>query len=263
MASGAANTKWAAMLARWAIPDELVAGAPEPPYFFDPTVFTAAAEAALARDHDTISDAVARQVLDPGGTVLDVGAGAGTASLRLHPARVVAIDLSGKLLAALRSLAAATGIDAVTIEGRWPDVAPRAPVARVVVCHHVAYNVADLAGFADALSRHASRRVVLELTAVHPMTWMAPYWEAMHGVTQPDRPTADDAVAVLSELGLEIRMQRWRRDIEMIGESGDDGVRRIARRLCLPAARLPELRELLAAVPPPRHREVVTLWWNR
>jgi hypothetical protein len=126
----------------------------------------------------------------------------------------------------------------------------------------VFYNVADLAAFAVALTDHARHRVVAELTAVHPMAWMAPYWKALQGLEQPDRPVAHDAVAVLEELGLRVRQRRWERRYEMIGESGDQSLLRIARRLCLPASRHEELRQLLAAVPPPDKRDVVTLWWG-
>jgi hypothetical protein len=125
----------------------------------------------------------------------------------------------------------------------------------------VVYNVPDLAAFASALGEHACRRVVIELTAVQPMAWMAPYWKALHGIDQPDRPLAKDAVAAVQELGFTLRQERWQRHYQMLGESGDQPLLPIARRLCLPTARHDELREALAAVPPPTDREVVTLWW--
>lgn len=130
-----------------------------------------------------------------------------------------------------------------------------------MVCHHVAFNAFDLAAFATALTLHARARVVLELTTVHPMTWMAPYWEAIHGLSQPDRPTVDDAVAVLTVLGLDVPQHRWRRTIGMIGENDADQLARIARRLCLPASRHDELRRVRAANSRPSSREVTTLWW--
>jgi hypothetical protein len=95
-----ANLRWAAMLGGWAIPDELVAAAPESPYFFDPEVFIEIADTALERREDTASEAVAREALPPSGTVLDVGVGAGAASLPLNPGRVVGVDPSRELLAA-------------------------------------------------------------------------------------------------------------------------------------------------------------------
>jgi SAM-dependent methyltransferase len=259
----AADRRWAAMLRRWAIPEHLVAAAPETPYFFSPAVFTAAADAALDRGDDTPSDSVACEALPDGGTVLDVGVGAGAASLRLPAGHVIGVDPNAELLDAFVAPAAQRGRRGTAIHGGWPDVALRTPIADVVVCHHVAYNVADLAGFAAALTSHAERRVVIELTAVHPMMWMAPYWQALHGISQPDRPTADDAVAVLTQLGLDVHQRRWQRPVQMIGENDADAVARIARRLCLSADRHDELVRLLARTPPPRTRDVVTLWWER
>jgi SAM-dependent methyltransferase len=250
------------MLSRWAIPDDLLRTAPAPPYFFDPKVFMTAADEAMARADDTPSDAAAREALPPGGSVLDVACGAGAAGLRLRPDRLVGVDTSRPLLDAFEERARRLGIDVSVVEGPWPDVAPQTPLADVVVCHHVFYNVPDLAAFAAALTEHARGRVVVELTAVHPMAWMSPYWEALHGIRQPDRPTADDAVDVLADLGIDVHEERWTRRYQMIGESDDEALRRIARRLCLPASRHDELREVLATTPPPEDREVVTLWWN-
>lgn len=249
------------MSARWAIPDHIVAAAAEPPYFFDAQVFTDAADEAIARAKDTPSDRVAREALPDAGSVLDVGVGAGAASLRLGAAQVFGVDTSRALLDAFVDRAARAGTSVTAIEGRWPDIAPSVSPADVVVCHHVVYNVADLAGFAAALAEHARRRVVLELTAVHPMAWLAPYWAALYGLAQPDRPTADDAIHVLTELGIQPRQERWVRRYQMIGEAGGDQVARIGRRLCLPEARHEELRRVLAVTPPPPEREVVTIWW--
>jgi SAM-dependent methyltransferase len=256
-----ADTRWGEMLAAWAIPDDLVAAAPSPPYFFDRDVFGAAADGALSRTADSPSDGIAREALPPGGSVLDVGCGAGAASLRLAPARLTAVDSHPGMLEAVAKRARSLGIECETMEGAWPDVAARTPVADVVVCHHVIYNVAGLAGFAQALGGHARHRVVIELTAVHPMTWMAPYWLAHHGLTQPDHPTASDALDVLTALGLTVRQERWSRPYQMLGEGGPHALDRLARRLCLPADRHHALRRLLDEHPPPKERDVVTLWW--
>ena len=256
-----ANKQWAEMLSKWAVPEEIVAAASAQPYFFDPKVFIGIADEALARIEDTPSDAVAREALPPRGSVLDVGCGAGAASLRLAPGSVVGVDPNSPLLEAFAERAARLEIEATTVEGVWPEAAPLAPVADTAVCHHVLYNVMDLAPFVTELGRHARRRVVIELTAVHPMAWMNPYWEALHGLRQPDRPVAGDAVAVLDELGIDTRQERWTRRYQMIGENADHSLARIARRLCLPPERHDELRRLLASTPPPVERDVVTIWW--
>ena len=257
----AANRAWADLLAGWAVPEEILAAAPESPHFFHPATFIGAAEEAVARAADTPSDAAAREALPPGGTVLDVGCGAGAASLPLRPARLTGVDQSGPLLAAFAEGARRLGVEATVIEGQWPACAAQAEAADVVVCHHVFYNVGDLGGFATALSDHARQRVVAEITASHPLAWMAPYWKGLHGLDRPEGPTADDAVAVLEELGLAVHRTTWRRRYQMTGEAGDDAVALLARRLCVGPDRHEELRRLMAAEPPPLDREVVTLWW--
>jgi cyclopropane fatty-acyl-phospholipid synthase-like methyltransferase len=226
--SDEANRRWAEMLARWVIPETLLEAAPESPFFFDPSVFIQAADEALARAEDSPSDAVARESLTEDGAVLDVGVGAGAAGLRLaaRAGHIVGVDLDRKLLDEFATRARALGVEHTTLEGSWPDVALRTSSADVVLCHHVVYNVADLAAFANALTAHATRRVVVELTTTHPLSWMAPYWEAVHGVVQPDRPTVDDAVEVLASQGLDVRQRRWQRRLQMIGESDADHVTR-------------------------------------
>jgi SAM-dependent methyltransferase len=256
-----ASQRWAEMLAQWAIPDELIASVLESPYFFDPDVFIAAADDALSRADDTVSDRVAREELPADGSVLDVGAGAGAASLRLAPTRLTAVDPQPALLDALDQRARRVGTSLTRLEGTWPDAAGPAPVADVVVCHHVVYNVPDLAAFLLALSEHAARRVVIELTAEHPMAWMRSYWQAMHGREQPHTPTAEHAIVVAATLGLDPQVQRWQRRYQMIGETGDDALARVARRLCLAPERHEALRAVLDATPPPVEREVVTMWW--
>jgi len=102
--------------------------------------------------------------------VLDVGCGGGAAGLALVPpaGRVVGFDQSADLLDAFSTRANELGVDFDELQGNWPDDHAKAPVADVVVCHHVAYNVPGLAAFAEALSTHAGRRVVMELKRPAP-----------------------------------------------------------------------------------------------
>ena len=195
----------------------------------------------------TPSNREAARSLPPGGGVLDVGAGGGAASLPLAgvAGRLVAVDESADMVAAFLAAAEAAGVPAEAVEGRWPEVAGRVAPADVVVCHHVLYNVADLAPFADALTGHARRRVVAELTERHPLVGLAPLWRRFHGLERPSGPGADDAVAALEALGLPVDRQDWESQDRFGFDDFDELVAFTRRRLCLPAERDPEVAAAL------------------
>jgi SAM-dependent methyltransferase len=233
-------------------------------------VFIRRADSALANPTG-LSYQRAHEAIAGRGTVLDVGCGAGTASLPLGQA-IIGVDISERMLAELRHKAEQAGLSVTTIQGRWPDVAAQAPVADVVVCHHVVYNVPDLAEFAVALDRHASRRVVIELSASHPTAPLNPLWKALHGLTRPTRPTADDAIAVLREAGIDANRELGPRPPRPEYDDFDELIAVTRRRLCLTPDRDGDLRiELLRLGVDPRHPRdlpgpdrdtVVTLWWD-
>lgn len=161
-----AADRWREELAGWTIPDEILATAPEPPWGFPVELFHA--EAAPA---DSPSRSRAFEALPLGGSVLDVGCGGGAASFALVPpaSSLVGLDSSADMLADYAETAARLEVAHAEVLGSWPDVAAQAPVVDVVACHHVLYNVADLEPFVHALTEHARRRVVVELTARHPL----------------------------------------------------------------------------------------------
>ena len=256
-----AAARWADELAAWAIPPEILAAAPESPWGFPPALFQAAGPEAVP---DTPSRRRALEALPDGGTVLDVGSGGGAASLALVPpaGRIVAVDESPDMLAALAAAAAERGVCHVEHVGRWPDVAPEVPAADVVVCHHVFYNVPDLAAFALALTDHARRRAVTELTATHPLTAQGPLWRHFHGIERPEGPTVELAVAVLEEAGLSVTVEPFASSPRPRPPRAE-WVAFVRRRLCLPPERDAEVDALL---PPDdallRPRQVATVWWD-
>jgi hypothetical protein len=137
----------------------------------------------------------------------------------------------------------------------------------VVVCAYVLYNVPDLAGFARALTRAARRLVVCELTERHPLTALNPLWKRFHGIDRPERPTAADAIAVLTGLGLDVGVERWSRAASRRYGTFADRVEITRRRLCLPVERAAEVGRALAdanvdtdAAGMPERR-LVTVWW--
>lgn len=252
-----ARQTWSDELAAWRIDPALLASVDESPYALPPEQFAPADEPA-----DTPSRARALEALGAGGSVLDVGCGAGAASLALVPpaTRVTGVDAAPDMLEAYAAGAEARGVAHAEVLGRWPDVAPTVPAADVVVSHHVAYNVPDLAAFAVALSEHAGRRVVLELTEVHPWAPLGPLWQRFHGEPRPQGPTADLARDVLASTGIVAHRERWQRPRRLADRA--QVVANTRRRLCLPPTREKEVDELLGPSPELTVRDVVTLWWD-
>ncbi len=266
--SGPAADLWRSALADWAIPPEILAAAPESPWGFPVELFASRADAAVAQP--TRSNLRALESLPEGGPVLDVGSGAGAASLPLagRAGRLIAVDTSKDMLGAFASRASAAGVAFDSIQGRWPDAADGTPVADVVVCNHVFYNAPDLDEFVEALTSHARVRVVVELTPEHPTANMNALWLRFHSLTRPTRPTADDAAAVVREtLGVEPEREEW--SAPSGGSLSKEAmVAWMRRRLCLPADRDPEIAEALEGQLEEVNggvgfgdRTVVTLWW--
>jgi SAM-dependent methyltransferase len=265
--------EWRAAMRAWALPDAILAAAPESPWALPIEPFRTRVERAAPGDL-TFSNRRARDGLPLGGTVLDVGVGAGAASLPLRPrcALVIGVDSATESLSAFRGVARGFGVNVRTIKGIWPDVERRTPVADVVVANHVVYNVGDLGPFALALTAHARRRVVIEMTSRHPTAWTADLWMHFHGLERPSRPTATDAVSLLRGLGLPVHRHAA---IQVRGAGGfrrrEDAVAWIRRRLCLDSSRDPEVVSVLGdrlafedglwSVRGPVE-PVVTAWWD-
>lgn len=274
--SGAAAERWRAGLEGRRIPEAILAAAPESPYGFPAELFRhrAAASAAGVRG-ETPTVRRALEALPDGGTVLDVGVGGGATSLPLaaRAGLIVGVDGQADMLASFAQTAAEVGTEARTVEGAWPDASDDAPLADVVVCGHVVYNVSDLPPFLRALDAHARRRVVVELTDRHPIAWMADLWQRFHGMAWPDGPSAADAEDVCRDLGFAVRS-------EVRVETGNRGggfaersqaVALVRRRICLGPERDDEIAEALGARltehdglwhAGPQEQTVVTLWWD-
>ncbi len=255
--SGAAQ-RWADQLAAWAIPEEIMAQAPESPWEFSPALFKGPPP---EPGPETVSQRRAKEALPGGGSVLDVGCGGGAAGLALVPpaGRVTGFDQSAQLLAIFADRARELGVDYEVVQGDWPEGSGAVGPADVVVCHHVAYNVPNLADFAAALTDHARIRVVMELSARHPRYGVNPLWRHFWDVERPEGPVADDAVAVVEEAGIRPRVERSPRLAR--STSREARVASVRRYLCLPADRDAEIDALLGD-DSDQPGEVVTLWWE-
>ena len=265
-----AAERWRRELAAWAIPDEIQAAAEESPWVLPPALFARRARAAADAPYGPSYER-ALEALKPSGSVLDVGPGAGAASLPLaeHTTHLSGVDTEEKMLQQFAASAAGRGLSCDPFLGRWPDIANRVPPADVVVCHHVFYNVPDLADFAAQLTGHARRRVVVELTAAHPLVRLNTLWRHFHNLERPEGPTADDALAVLSEAGIHAHVERWHRPNPTAYVSFDELVDMTRQRLCLPRSRTGELESVLRAMGADEShpdlgspgRDLVTTWW--
>jgi 2-polyprenyl-3-methyl-5-hydroxy-6-metoxy-1,4-benzoquinol methylase len=264
--------QWRSDLAAWAIPSSITAAVAESPWVMPRQVFARRADR-LATDPGGSSYDRAWEALDPPGAVLDVGSGPGTACLPLIPraTSVTAVDSDQAMLGLLADRAAARSVQARCVLGSWPQVGPQVPVADVVTCHHVLYNVPDLGPFIKALTGHARRRVVLETAMTHPLTSLNPLWLKFHGLARPDRPTAADALAILAAMGLTIGQLSWRRPAGSDYASFDELTGVTRRRLCLPPERTAEVANALIelGVDPDdpldlgsSGRDVLTIWWD-
>src|SRR4051794_40801961 len=244
-----ATDRWAQELAAWAIDPELLAAAPESPYGFPPGLFGAHCGAPATLDAVHGAAPV---------SVLDVGCGGGAASVPLGVPELLGVDESAELLA---RFAAAGGPGTRTWQGRWPDVAGQVPAVDVAVCANVVYNVPDLADFLTALTTHARRRVVVELTDRHPGTAMAGLWRHFHGQERPAGPTAELFGEVLAELCLTAEAVTWPRVDPWADATPDEVLAFTRRRLCLPADQDAEIAAAMARFADDRPRTATTFWW--
>jgi cyclopropane fatty-acyl-phospholipid synthase-like methyltransferase len=269
--TGRAIERWRSALADWAIPQEILDAAPESPWQFSARTFAVRADRALHEPAATPSRRRALEALPEGGSVLDVGSGAGAASLPLlgRTSRLIAVDSGQDMLDELRARVPA-GVDLTLLHGSWPDVAAQVEPVDVVVCNHVAYNLPDLDVAVRRMTDKARRRVVLELTKEHPRASQNYLWEIFHHIQRPTRPTSDDAADVVREAGFAPTVEEWTPD-DLTLTSDDLGhmVESVRRYLCLGADRDPEIaaaleprlvrRDGVIGLPP---RRVVALWWD-
>jgi SAM-dependent methyltransferase len=246
-----AAQRWAEELAAWTIDPAILAAAPESPYGYPPGLFGSGRGAAAT--HEAVRGGRP-------GSVLDVGCGGGAASVPVGADELLAVDESPAMLDRYRAAAGRTPVR--TWCGRWPDVAAEVPAADVVVAANVVYNVPELPAFVSALTAHARRRVVVELTDAHPWTSLAPLWRHFHGQDRPDGPTVELFREVLAELGVRAESTGWQRPERWPGADPADVLAFTRRRLCLPADRDPEIAAALARFGGERPPTATTFWWD-
>ena len=139
-----------------------------------------------------------------GGSVLDVGGGAGRFAIALaarRGAEVTVVDPSPSMLEQLEaSVAEVEGTNVTGVNAEWE--AARVESADVVLCSHVVYGVADIRPFLQKLHDHARERVVMVSFVDSPQAGVAPLWEPVYGEERVNLPALPELMNVLWEMGI-------------------------------------------------------------
>ena len=254
-----AADKWASDLSAWGIPQEILDQAPESPWIHPPAVFTLPEVIPDTPSHDR-----AREAMPEGGSVLDIGCGGGMAAYAIAPpaSTVIGVDHQQEMLEMFAATASDRGLNHQEIFGDWPAVADQAPLADVVTCHHVVYNVSNIGPFLLGLDAHAIKRVVIEMPQNHPLSSRRAAWKRFWNIDRPIDPTPQDLMAVLAELGISANLELW--DGPTVAALPiEDEVKFLRIRLCLDSSKDDEIREFISAEVAPTSRALATIWWDK
>jgi SAM-dependent methyltransferase len=159
-----------------------------------------------------------RDLVVPGDTWLDVGAGGGRYALPLAllARNVIAVDTSESMLAVLQESMDETGIHNIRIaRGRWP-LAER-PTADAALIAHVGYDIEEIGPFLDAMEAATRDRCVALLTDCSPASVADSFWPAMHGEARVALPALPELLAILHARGRRTEVIRVARPARTFG----------------------------------------------
>lgn len=249
---------WTASLQQWGIPQHILDAAPQSPWIHPVSTFTPHGDLFV----DVPSRHRALEPLVDGGSVLDIGCGGGRAAFGLTPpaTHVIGVDHQQGMLDVFADQAQQRNVTYETVLGDWPDVAEQTPIADVVVCHHVFYNVQNLAPFVHALSSHARKRVVVEIPTLHPLSSLSPLWKEFWNLDRPISPSSLDALELVRALGYNAHHEEFVQETP-VRPVTDTDVEFTRIRLCLPADRDDDIRAYMEAHPVTQ-RHLATIWWD-
>ena len=253
------SSNWSSALDAWGIPSEILQQAPQNPWIHPPALF-----AVPEVIPETPSHLRARETLDSGGSVLDIGCGGGIAAFAVAPpaSSVIGVDHQQEMLTMFAATAQARGLKHEEVLGDWPDVAAQTPTADVVTCHHVVFNIPQIEAFIRELNSHANQRVVIEMPQQHPLSTMTAAWKHFWDLDRPVKPTSDDLIQIVQAMELKPKFEHWEHPIRS-GLTLDDEVRFMRIRLCLPESKDDEIRGFIQDNPAASTRKLTTIWWDK
>ncbi|HEY0443573.1 MAG TPA: methyltransferase domain-containing protein [Candidatus Limnocylindrales bacterium] len=180
---------------------------PDGPDFYGPVTSLFVADP--RRTDEPVLDRL-RELVEPGETWLDIGAGAGRYALPLAliTGEVIAIDPSVSMLAALHDQADELGIANVrSLEGRWPPnhelrgALGAFPAADVSLIAHVGYDIEAIGPFLDAMEQATRRMCVAVLMERQPASAADPFWPRVHREARVPLPALAEFVALVRARG--------------------------------------------------------------
>ena len=190
-----------------------------------------------------------KQELQPGYTLMDVGAGAGRLCLPLsfHCRQVVAVEPSPSMVQVLGQQLSELSISNVSVvQAAWEDAV--VDPADVVLCCHVVYVVKEIEGFVRKLDAHAREKIMVVLFDSSPQASIYPIWQRVHGEDRLPLPALPEFLEVLAELGIDPAVEMLPPHQARGFDSHDHALEELARRLYLaPGSR--EMAELQSVLP--------------
>ena len=145
----------------------------------------------------------------PHQTLIDVGAGGGRLALplALHCRHVTAVEPSESMASVLLEQAGEHGIENVSlVQARWEEA--QVEPGDIVLCAHVIYTVTEIEQFVRKLEAHARERVIIVLYDAAPQSQTYPLWKQVHGVERLPLPSLSELEEVLTQLGIDFRVDR-------------------------------------------------------
>lgn len=155
------------------------------------------------REDDEVLN-VLLELTPEGGSMLDVGGGAGRFAIALavrQGAATTVVDPSPSMLEQLEaSVSEVEGAKVTGMNAEWESA--RVVAADLVLCSHVVYGVADIQPFLQKLHDHARERVIMVSFVDSPQAGVAPLWEPVYGEERINLPALPELMNVLWEMGI-------------------------------------------------------------
>ncbi len=177
---------------------------------------------------------VVETYLDPGDTLIDVGAGGGRLAIPLarRCARVVAVEPSPAMRARMDAAITELGVDNVeVIPETWQNV--DIPASDHVICSHVVYATTPILPFLEKLNDHAQKRVTVMLRERPPQANFHELFERLFGEKRVALPAMPEFRNLLEALEIKYETHRLEDRPHGVFPSAEAALRRSTQRLFL------------------------------